>query len=932
MRAQARAEARRLYEAKGATVPAARLTDASDDAVAPTSAPAREAAPVGSPGATRTPVAENTASRFMELLRVAFNAKDRAGLGRLIARGAVHDDRRSIVASVGLDPRGGLDDIEATIDQGFSFAEPVTVAVRGERLALTRMLTRTSAGDESARLSVNELDTDGCMARSLLFDEDEVVTALAVLDDWYLAGEGAPFAEAIRPAVEHLATFHARDWDALADHVRDTVIVDHRGLWPDTGAEGYVERMQSLVETSPDATIVARKLHVHGDAVLMTADVRATSEHGDRYEYTFHTVGRPGRFEYFDDDDFATALARLDELGTEAPAEPRSVNVENATTRLIALTLDLMNRAEWGALTALGAVADDVVRFDRRRTVSAPTLADSESFGVNAAGIYEVFGVVRPEPVAVRGERLALVRLHCGEAPAFTMQLLVVYELDDAGRIVREVDFDEDDLAAGVAELDARFYLGEGAPFQRVLRAAGRYAGASVAGDFGRIRDHLADDFVVVDRQPFGFGEGDREYFVDMRRLAEDDPDSVNRVLHVNEHALLAAYLSRPVTDDGTRYERSGCLVMGIDASDHVNRIEMYADDDFDVALDRLDELGAPTVSAPSPSPIENSATRLMQRSVEVATALRFDLLRELLADGFVRADHRTGVSAPVANGPDEFVTAYAAWFEVGFDRLSITPVAIRGDRSAMARLEWSSADGRTVGFLGVYETDSDGRAVRGAHFDEDDVHDRARRARRALPRRRRRRARRGARRRPEVDRGEPGPGRRRAARRHVARPRVRGPPAAGLRHARPRGPARGNTTPVRAVGRRRGDRALGAGRRLGRARAALRRDHERRAAGATSARPAICWSSTTRASSPAGRSSATANTTGRSPVCTSWVTRKFRCPKSENAATRRMARVAGAATATPVRRGARPLPRGLRAGRPARRSRARVWSRAATP
>ena len=111
-----------------------------------------------------------------------------------------------------------------------------------------------------------------------------------------------------------------------------------------------------------------------------------------------------------------------------------------------------------------------------------------------------------------------------------------------------------------------------------------------------------------------------------------------------------------------------------------------------------------------------------MTRSGELATAHRFDLLRELLADDFVRADHRTGVSAPVANGPDEFVTAYAAWFEVGFDRLSITPLAVRGERLALARLEWSSADGRTVGFLGVYETNVDGRFVRGAHFDEDDL------------------------------------------------------------------------------------------------------------------------------------------------------------------------------------------------------------------
>ena len=80
---QALADARRLYEAKGATVPAARLTVAGehDDAVVPTpTPPGRLASSVRPPGETRTPEAENAASRFLEPLRVAFNGKDRAAL------------------------------------------------------------------------------------------------------------------------------------------------------------------------------------------------------------------------------------------------------------------------------------------------------------------------------------------------------------------------------------------------------------------------------------------------------------------------------------------------------------------------------------------------------------------------------------------------------------------------------------------------------------------------------------------------------------------------------------------------------------------------------------------------------------------------------------------------------------------------------------
>ena len=84
---------------------------------------------------------------------------------------------------------------------------------------------------------------------------------------------------------------------------------------------------------------------------------------------------------------------------------------------------------------------------------------------------------------------------------------------------------------------------------------------------------------------------------------------------------------------------------------------------------------------------------------------------------------HRTGVSVLVANGPDEFVTACrlpgsrSASTYSPSHRSPSGAISSRSGRSA-----WSSVDGRTVDFLGVYETNADGRFVRGAHYDEGDL------------------------------------------------------------------------------------------------------------------------------------------------------------------------------------------------------------------
>ena len=67
--------------------------------------------------------------------------------------------------------------------------------------------------------------------------------------------------------------------------------------------------------------------------------------------------------------------------------------------------------------------------------------------------------------VAIRGERLVLARhsFTAPDWPGLDTETIDVVESGADGRIVAEIAFDPDDIAAAIAELDARFLAGEAA-------------------------------------------------------------------------------------------------------------------------------------------------------------------------------------------------------------------------------------------------------------------------------------------------------------------------------------------------------------------------------------------------------------------------------------------------------------------------------------
>ena len=520
----------------------------------------------------------------------------------------------------------------------------------------------------------------------------------------------------------------AQDVDALrAVTAPGLACVDHQPLGFGTlDREGLLAATQLRFELSADDVVIVRSVQVDGPAVLALHYAETGTEARSRYEREALYVlrvdagGLIDRWEVFAPDRYADALERLHELG----APSRGPVVENAASRTIRRNLVLLNAQDWDGLAELDAVAEHVVRLDRRKLVAAPPLEGAEAYGVNAVGFLDVFDTVDAETVGVRGERLALVRLHCGREPDFVLRLLCLYELDEHGRIAWEADFDDDDLAAALRELDDRYVAGEGAPHERVLRIGRAFGDANDRRDFDAMRSMLASDFVMADRTRLGYGDGDRDYFDAASRSVTEVATAglaVNRILMLDGDALLTVAEGHQITPEGNDYVWTSCIVFQVGADDRIRRAEYYDEDRYADALVRLHELSR-SDRADGP-PIGNAMTRVEREATDAMAHDDRARMRGLVAADFRFDDRRGLVNLGRLDGAgltENLVLMRAQGYVIGTPE----PVAVRGQRLALSRRVAQTPAGDESPVLALNELDEAGRWAAMTFFDEDALGD----------------------------------------------------------------------------------------------------------------------------------------------------------------------------------------------------------------
>jgi class 3 adenylate cyclase/tetratricopeptide (TPR) repeat protein len=717
----ARDEALRLYRAKGASVPAQRLGSTPEDE-SPAVSTAAVAKPSDRSTDARSPYAENASATMLERLWSLIIAGQHEEFGSLCPDDVAYIDRRSLVA-VDVYGRDNLLSNNRALEQlGLDFAGVEVLAVRGSKLSLARITARFGNSSELMAFQVLELDDDGLASRHVFFDEDNLDAAIDELDERFLAGEGAEHADVYRASVESMRMHRALDWEAVRESLTDDfVLVDHRELGVgECDRDGFIEFASAGAPEQQELTVIVRTLHHVGQSTLASFRSSITRA-GTAYEWLFHGLmavdasGRVERMEWFADDDFDLALARLDELGAPDPTRP--AYLDNTVLRSIMV----------GGIADAAGFADDLVLDDRRSGVSLPQLHGSAE-AVRASRVQEeLFGPTAMEPVATRGDRLALVRTRSTAESGFELVAYGIFETDEEGLISAMVFFDESDLASAHTELDARFFAGEGAPHADALQVAWTMAVVDSQQDFDALRFLLSPDFIGVDHQILGFGSGDRDWYVEAARTRTQvaaDAASTLLSLDVATNSLVFTLLSRSITDQGSEYERLECYLVVVDEARRISRIELFPPERYAEALARLHELAAVPLNPPHASvAIDNRVVRLVTKLVEFLDRGDYTAARELdaVADAIVRVDRRRGVSAPPLRGADAFGLNAAAFFDV-FETVTCEPVAVRGESLTLIRLHCGQADGFQLLLLCLYECDTNGRLVYEADYDDEDL------------------------------------------------------------------------------------------------------------------------------------------------------------------------------------------------------------------
>ena len=293
------------------------------------------------------PPIENTATAVHARVIAAISSGDDAALADLVAPEFVHDDRRSVVNMGRTNRRGAAKYLPQLRAQGFEWKPPIPVAVRGERLALSRSVFRTGAGDDTSSLAVVEIDEQGRLLSLVQLDHDALDAGIEELDARYVAGEGAerePRFEELsattpagpRPVLENTASrvdarvieqFSARADRALADLIAPEFRYDDRrhvvnfGVADATEAASYVEWLREDGFEVATPQVVA----VRGDRLVLSRRGRRTPAGDDLTSLAVVEVDEHGHMlalVQFDDEALDDAVAELDEryLAGRAPS------------------------------------------------------------------------------------------------------------------------------------------------------------------------------------------------------------------------------------------------------------------------------------------------------------------------------------------------------------------------------------------------------------------------------------------------------------------------------------------------------------------------------------------------------------------------------------------------------------------------------------
>jgi DNA-binding SARP family transcriptional activator len=668
----------------------------------------------------RAPRPENAASQAIERFQTCFAARDWDAMAEMMAEDVVDDDRRRVVnAGVRRGRDAAIANMQAVADIGAEKLSSTFIATRGERLVLRRQhvgnekLTEAFQFDDV--LQMVEIDADERLATVETFDLDDIDTAIAELDSRYLAGEAATHAQTWSVVAGGYAALNRHEVPPSAP---DYVNIDHR-LRATFEAGDLGENLRTAWDLTPDLKGYIEAVHrLTALGAVVTYAAHGTSQEGLDAEWrTVHLLtleaGMVNRCEVFDEADLDAALTRFEELSWP------TTRLENTASRMVDQFFAHFGVRDWDAMTEL--LADDVSSDDRRGVVNAGIRRGRELEMANWRATEDMWTInVRPT-VAIRGERLVLVRFVFTSKDvgpeAFSVGAFAVVEINDDNQIAEIVVIEPEDIDAAFAELDARYLAGEA--------SAHLHTWSVISRAFAALNQHelppTTPGWVNIDHRSTQRAEED-----DLGALIRATWDVVpygrvyiEAVHRLNDIGVVITYVARGTSQEGFDAEWRAVNISTVD-SDMVSRSEIFDEADIDAALARFDQLSRRARR------LENAASRLHERFLEYYAAGDSQAMAEMLADNYSSDDRRRVVGSGVRHGRDAHIADMRARAELWNTNLESTVMAIRGERLALMRIGLSDRDEEPEAFstevLAIGEIGADERLVATVTFDLDEI------------------------------------------------------------------------------------------------------------------------------------------------------------------------------------------------------------------
>lgn len=262
---------------------------------------------------------ENNATRVAQQVRDVVASGDRGAWDDLVAADVQRVDRRS---------GARFPDVVGRNEYWRSFTEAVRLglgsfrieplAVRGDDLAVVDSLAVTESGLEVAAIQLVSLDSHGRFGRAVLFDHDDLNSAIEELGA--LAAQAAGLAGGTDG--DFFSAINRRDWSGLeAQLASDFTIVDHQILgWPDSDRASFLDRVRHLVAAGPDIVVWSPLVYDFSPTTRCAVTVGVAGVDGGgatlwHNVYVVTTVdGLINRMELFDLDDIEAARQRHESL------------------------------------------------------------------------------------------------------------------------------------------------------------------------------------------------------------------------------------------------------------------------------------------------------------------------------------------------------------------------------------------------------------------------------------------------------------------------------------------------------------------------------------------------------------------------------------------------------------------------------------------